>query len=550
MRHKMIVPYLIIVLVFYSFVLFCGCAGSGSDQSVSFWGDNNARVPQVQSIINLNNPGQPIRIGDWCQIEGASFGSSKGNGYVHFTFQDNSGGNADFIYQWSDSQIICRVPQSKKRMHFKAAIAALSISVFTDGGSGSNIYSTDYDPSPNPTPQPTPPSPSPTPSVTPTPSPTSTVSPTPSPTSTISPSPSPTSTGTPSPSPTTWWDMGSPTGGEQQCPNFCFSSTGIAYVSYDNFDEGLNSWMVCFGNYDSLGYHQLASIDVGNDGGFSSLCLNENNIPYLAYCKDANIYVAKYQNGAFTTVGTMNNASAPSIYVSGTYAYLAYEYQEEDETYVTAGFFNDQGVWQGFIRGGFNGAYPKLTGVGNTAYMAFMDCDSLVAGYFPDGNWTILGDFVSPLYCMGVAIDNQDFYVAYLKEQAMKKDGGKERYFSTLDLHAYKNGSWTSYPAIEPSGIINYPYFSGAPAVKNGAVYLAFSELNLPEPTACTYLVKQYQGSSWQDTGNPGFSPAENPNCFINIALGSSGTPYIFCTGPDSNLHLYKYATSKRMRQR
>lgn len=546
------VPYLVLTLVFFSFMMFGGCGGgSGGGQSESFWSDNTVTKPQIYGVSNLNSTGQPVRIGDWCQINGASFGSSKGSGYVYFTLQDGTTGNADLIYLWSDSQIVCRVPQSKskKRMHVhvKAAAAAVSISVYTNDGAGSNSYAVEYDSSPNPTPQPTPPSPSPTPSVSPTPSPTSSISPSPSPTPSISPSPSPTATISPSPSPAaTWWDMGAATGGDQQCPNLCMSSTGIAYVSYDSFDESLNTWLIHFGYYDGSGYHQLTSIDAGADGGFSSLALNENNVPYIAYCKDCDVYVAKYQNGAFTTVGTITDAIMPSLYVSGAYAYLAYQYSEDDEEYVTAGFFNDQGVWQGFIRGGFNGFYPKLTGVGNTAYMAFMDCDTLVAGYFPDGNWTILGDFALPTCTLGVTLDSdKNYYVAYLKETAANKGGGKEEYFSTLCLNVYKNGSWIYYPEINSSNMILYPYFSGAPAVKNGAVYLAFSELNLPDLTSCIYQVKQYVGSSWQGTGNPSFTPSENPNCFIIIALDNSGVPYIFCTGPDSNLHLYKYAVSK-----
>jgi len=324
------------------------------------------------------------------------------------------------------------------------------------------------------------------------------------------------------------------------------SSTGVAYVSYDSYDEGLDTWLVHFGYYDGSGYHQLTSIDAGSCGGFSALALNENNVPYLAYCMDCNICVAKYENGAFKTVGTITDAEAPSLYVSGTYAYLAYQYVDEDEEYVTAGFFDNEGVWQGFIRGGFNGFYPKLTGVGNNVYMAFMDCDTLVAGCFQGENWTILGDFATPICTLGITLDSsKNFYVAYLKEIAAKNKMGKEEYLSTVCVNVYKNGSWTYYPEINSQGVILYPYFSGAPAVKNGTVYLAYSELGFPDYITCTYQVKQYSGSSWQDTGNPSFAPSENPNCFIASALDNNGVPHIFCTGPDSNLHLYKYATSK-----
>jgi len=543
-------PYLTVTLILVSLLLFQGCGGSGG-QSERYWSDyGNARVPQITGIVNLNSSGQPVRIGDWCQISGTYFGSDKGNGYVSFTFQDSTDGKADIIYQWSDSQIICRVPSANKSgMHVKAAVPAVSLTVFTNEGTGSNAFSTGYDPSPNPTPQPTPPSPSPspTPSATPTPSPTSTVSPSPSPTPSVTPTPSPTATISPSPTPTaTWWDMGAADGGEQQCPNLVFSSTGTAYVSYDDYDVNLGTWLVCFGSYDSSGYHKLASIDVGTEGGFSSLALNENNVPYLAYCMDGDVYVAKYKDGAFTTIGSASCGEAPSLYVSGTYAYLAYEYADEENTYVTAGYFNDQGVWKGFIDGGFNGMFPKIAGVGNTVYMAFVDCDSLVAGYFPDGNWTILGDFDSPLYCLGVSVDKgQDFYVSYLRYTGASKKGGKSDFVSTLNVYAYKNGAWSGYPPIETSWIISFPYFSGAPAVKNGQVFTAFSELDSPDPTSCRYQARRFLGSSWQNVGDPSFNPPENPNCFITPAFGGGGIPYVFCTGPDSNMHLYKYDVLK-----
>jgi hypothetical protein len=339
--------------------------------------------------------------------------------------------------------------------------------------------------------------------------------------------------------------MGAAEGGEQQCPNLVFSSTGTAYVSFDNYDENLGTWLVCFGCYDSSGYHKLASIDVGTDGGFSSLALNENSVPYLAYCIDGDVHVAKYADGAFTTVGTISCAEIPSLYVSGTYAYLAYQY-EDDDSYVTVGYFDNQGVWKEFIDGGFNGMFPKIAGVGNTVYMAFMDCDSLVAGYFPDGNWTILGDFSSPTYCLGVSVDKgKDFYVSYLTETDAGKRRGKDGYMSTLHLYSYKDGAWYGYPVIETPWLISFPYFSGAPAIKNGDIFTAYSLLDAPDPECCQYSVKHFLGSSWQNMGDPNFNPPENPNCFITPAFGSGGIPYVFCTGPDSNLHLYKYDVSK-----
>jgi len=545
MNQRLAVPYLVTVLTIISLLLFAGCGGSGGSDTYSYWGGNGAAAPQIQGITNLNSQGQPVRIGDWCQIGGAGFGNVKGNGSVRFGLQDGTYGTADLTSLWTDTQVICRVPQPKSVISGKET-PLISITLYTDSGASSNSYSLEYNPVPNPTPENTPPSPSPSPSATPTPSPTGTISPTPSPSHTASPSPSPTSA-SPSPTPTAqWWDMGNVPKTYQMYPNLRFSSKGVAYVSYDVYDENLGSSLVCFGTFDSTGYHALQTINVGDNGGFSSLCLNENDVPYLAYCKDDDVYVVKYQNGAFTSVGTVSGATFPSLYVSGVYAYLAYEYQDQGDQLVTAGYFDADGVWHAFLSEGFNGLYPKMTGKGNTPYMLFMDCDSLVAGCFQDGVWTILGDFSGATNTVGLALDSGgELYVAYTGLQEKNRSGKAAKDYSTLNVQVLKNGSWTALPSISASGVIYYPYFFGSPAVRNGTVYLAFSDLLSDNPNGL-YKVKQYTGSAWLDTGNLGFGPPEEPNCYIAIALDNSGTPYVFCIGSDASLHLYKYSPTKK----
>ena len=164
-----------------------GCGSSGSSDS-AWWGGGDSgggtpvTTPQVQTLTNLNNPGQPIRQGDWTQINGAGFGATQGAGYVKFTLENGTTGNADQYSAWSDTQITCRVPVA---IPMDVAVKGTwGAQVFTDNGGSSNELPTAGNPTPNPTPTNSPPptaSPSPSPSISPSASPTPSVSPTPSP---------------------------------------------------------------------------------------------------------------------------------------------------------------------------------------------------------------------------------------------------------------------------------------------------------------------------------------------------------------------------------
>jgi hypothetical protein len=94
--------------------LMAGCGGTGSTGGTSYQGDwssgDTATGPQVQSAVNLNNPGQPLKLGDWLQIDGQNFGSTQGSSYVSFSNGQGAIGYADIYSQWTDTQVICRVP--------------------------------------------------------------------------------------------------------------------------------------------------------------------------------------------------------------------------------------------------------------------------------------------------------------------------------------------------------------------------------------------------------------------------------------------------------
>jgi hypothetical protein len=171
-----------------------GCGSSGASES-SFWGGNGdgggAGTPQIQSEANLNSPSQPIRAGDWLQINGQGFGNEQGTSYVEFTSATGVIANSDLYSLWANTEIICRVPISILGRVVQPR-DAWTFRVFVNG-QWSNSAVLNGNPNPNPTPAPTPPSPSPSP----TPSPTT--SPSPSPTPSLSPSPSPTPSPSPSP---------------------------------------------------------------------------------------------------------------------------------------------------------------------------------------------------------------------------------------------------------------------------------------------------------------------------------------------------------------
>ncbi|MGV8122232.1 MAG: InlB B-repeat-containing protein [Candidatus Xenobiia bacterium LiM19] len=177
-----------------------GCGTGGSDSGTSWYGGGDGggttTTPLITSVSNIDLPGQPIRVGDWIQIQGSGFGTTRlgttSEGYV--AFSDGTADTKAVLYgQWSDTLVECQVPQGApiKALIFKESVSIYVVKPDTTGGGSS--YGTNANPTPNPSPQTTPPSPSPSPSPTGTATPSPT--PTPSPSASPTPSPSPTSGG-------------------------------------------------------------------------------------------------------------------------------------------------------------------------------------------------------------------------------------------------------------------------------------------------------------------------------------------------------------------
>ena len=112
MTHRLCIVFLSIIMMLSIALTGCGSSDSGS---TSYWGGDSSggtttTAPQVTSSVNLNNPGQPIRPGDWIQISGQGFGSTQGSNYVQFTNGTGTNANADLYNSWTDTQIVCRLP--------------------------------------------------------------------------------------------------------------------------------------------------------------------------------------------------------------------------------------------------------------------------------------------------------------------------------------------------------------------------------------------------------------------------------------------------------
>lgn len=342
------------IFLFVSVLVFAlaGCGSSGSSDS-AWWGGGDSgggtpvTTPQVQTLTNLNNPGQPIRQGDWTQINGTGFGASQGAGYVKFTLENGATGNADQYSSWSDTQITCRVPVAIP-MDITGR-GTWGAQVFTDNGQSSNTLPTGGNPTPNPTPTNSPPSPTPTP--------TTTVSPTPSPTVTVSP--------TPSPSPTSgggggggggatekWWDLGfAEISSNATNIQVGADVDGNVYVSGEyggsiyvfEGEAGAKSFKNQNITFNPVGYFN-------GPGGYDSHSLfvpsDQSKTFGIAYRNSTSLVIQKaskssgtWSYGNFTAVNIPEAAgfNSPNLYMSSDNAYTSYGANYEGTDFVGVG---------------------------------------------------------------------------------------------------------------------------------------------------------------------------------------------------------------------
>ena len=100
-----------LILAFITLLSMLSLQGCGGSDGVSTdsWGASESSGTAWQ-VDNLDDPGQPLRPGDWIKIESSRFGSEMNGSSVTFTLQDGTTGQADLYEQWTDTAIVCRVP--------------------------------------------------------------------------------------------------------------------------------------------------------------------------------------------------------------------------------------------------------------------------------------------------------------------------------------------------------------------------------------------------------------------------------------------------------
>ncbi len=145
MKRKQHVSLVAIVFL----ALFLGaCSGGGA-------GPTPESTPTIESISNLTDPGVSFRSGDWCRIDGSSFGEPQGDGSVSF-FDGNVTHPAATYYQWNDDAIYCQIPAWFTEGS-EVVAEDLTVTVTSGDGVVSNAVVIAMDETPNPAPTPIPP---------------------------------------------------------------------------------------------------------------------------------------------------------------------------------------------------------------------------------------------------------------------------------------------------------------------------------------------------------------------------------------------------------
>ena len=127
-----------------------GGGGSSTDSTVSASESAAATTTQITNCLNLNASNQAFRSGDWCQVNGIGFGSSKDGLSGSVVFSDSAiSVPAILYYSWSDSVIVFRVPDGIPTVNVMMNVISLS-------GLSSDSVMIMVSATPNPSPQLTP----------------------------------------------------------------------------------------------------------------------------------------------------------------------------------------------------------------------------------------------------------------------------------------------------------------------------------------------------------------------------------------------------------
>ena len=474
----------VIAALLWSMLTIAGCGGGGSSTGYSN-GDGGgsgtaATSPSVTTVNNLDQPGQPLRVGDWAELVGSGFGSSQqgrySNGYVAFSSVSNTV-KATSYSSWSDTKVVCQVPLGAP---IKAPQARESMNIFVvspDSEAGSSPLQITANPTPNPTPQTTPPSPSPSPTGTGTPS------PTPTPTS------SPTSSPTPSPSPTTGGGGGGG-GGGTSTPHITeitpskdeintsspvnFTIKGSGFGASQASVNGMVSFMPS--GFIPLG---TAGFSAGT-ASYTSLALN-SGIPYVAY----------------TDGGNGNKATVMKYTGNGATGW---------EAVGIAGFSAGSAINTTLV---FDNGIPYVTYMdGNNGNKATVMKYTTATGWETVGS---AGFSAGQAFYISLALNNGIPYVAY-KDLG---NGGK------ASVMKYTGNGITGWEAIGNAGFSAGTADYTSLAFDNGIPYVAYNDGGNGNKAT---MMKYTAGVGWEAVGSAGFSSGQAN--YISLAFNNA-TPYV-----------------------
>lgn len=318
-----------------------------------------------------------------------------------------------------------------------------------------------------------------------------------------------------------------------------------------------------------------------------SVVVVDDNIPYIAY-QDGDqgnkVTVKKYINGAWTTIGNAGFTAGGATYIKLAFynhtPYVAYtDYSVSQKASVMK---YDGTSWIQVGNAGFTGGLTShldlLIDNSGTPYVSMLDyynSNKLSVYYFNGTNWIQkggLGFSYGTAYYTSLAKDsNGDLYVACVENnfasqiRVFKFNGTG---WQELGAYASEANCWMASLAIDgttpylayctsgTSGVARVRKFENGAwvnisnastqlsswtnmKIRNGVIYLAFTETNNYNP-----VLKSYAGERWTTVGAS--SIASVTANYMNMDLKSDGTPIVvFKNITNANkIATYFYGTS------
>ena len=309
--------------------------------------------------------------------------------------------------------------------------------------------------------------------------------------------------------------------------SLALDKNNVPYVAYE---DGANGYKVTVMKYNGAAWETVGS--AGFSAGLSvgeDLVLDKNNVPYVAYDDGANGYkatVMKYNGATWETVGPADFSNDAAWYLSlaldshGT-PYVAYTQlsSSPENNRATVMKFNGTG-WVPVGVPYFtpvSASYLSLKlDKNDTPYVAYRDGPyrGAVVMKYDNGVWANVG---SPFFSDGNEIGN-----------SLALDSSNMPYVAYQDKNSrvmvkmYNGTDWVTVGSPEFSlSMIYYPYLV---LDSNDTPYVAYIEQGTLGIDKSATVMK-YTGGAWVPVGSAGFSPYTTWS--LSLALDSNGTPYV-----------------------